>query len=188
MALHSLESVSACYSCTFPTFRVLMPVCLQIKSWAVNPRLFPAEMSAEAKQLCTGGRPASLASSFPPIVASSLMYAGCAVLCASALPQLLRRVSAPFIVCAAAPLPNPDAATLTPPPVDAEAVKAAVAGWGQRQVDELEAEERLAFACEKAPTEDPVLLKVGGNASLSLRPNEATKHGHVSAVAHLAAA
>ena len=46
----------------------------------------------------------------------------------------------------------------------AEAVKAAVAGWGQRQVDELEAEERLAFACEKAPTEDPVLLKVGAES------------------------
>ena len=39
-----------------------------------------------------------------------------------------------------------------------------MAGWGQRQVDELEAEERQAFACEKAPTEDPVLLKVGAES------------------------
>ncbi len=42
----------------------------------------------------------------------------------------------------------------------AEAVKAAVAGWGERQLDELEAEDRLAFACEKAPTTDPVIEKV----------------------------
>lgn len=41
----------------------------------------------------------------------------------------------------------------------AEAVKAAVSGWGERQLDELEAEERLAFACEKAPTSDPVIEK-----------------------------
>ncbi|PSC72357.1 translocase subunit chloroplastic [Micractinium conductrix] len=66
----------------------------KIKSWAVNPRLFPREMSPEAKQLCS------------------------------------------------------------------EAVKAAVAGWGERQLQELEAEERLAFACEKAPTDDPIISKI----------------------------
>ena len=38
------------------------------------------------------------------------------------------------------------------------AVDAAVAAWGERQLDELDAEERLAFACEKAPTDDPVAL------------------------------
>lgn len=40
------------------------------------------------------------------------------------------------------------------------AVEAAVLGWGKKSVPELEAEERLVFACEKAPTEDPVLLGV----------------------------
>lgn len=45
----------------------------------------------------------------------------------------------------------------TPP---ADAVKAAVSSWGERQLEELEAEDRLAFACEKAPTTDPVIEKV----------------------------
>ena len=39
-----------------------------------------------------------------------------------------------------------------------DAVKGAVAAWGERQLEELDAEERLAFACEKAPTDDPVAL------------------------------
>ena len=39
-----------------------------------------------------------------------------------------------------------------------DAVNAAVGAWGERQLDELDAEERLAFACEKAPTSDPVAL------------------------------
>lgn len=41
-----------------------------------------------------------------------------------------------------------------------EAVDAAIQTWGAGQLDELEAEERLAFACEKAPTEDPVVKKI----------------------------
>ena len=41
------------------------------------------------------------------------------------------------------------------------AVEAAVAAWGERAISELEAEDRLAFACEKAPTEDPVTAQVG---------------------------
>ncbi len=40
------------------------------------------------------------------------------------------------------------------------AVEAAVAAWGERAISELEAEDRLAFACEKAPTEDPVTAQV----------------------------
>ena len=40
------------------------------------------------------------------------------------------------------------------------AVEAAVAMWGERAISELEAEDRLAFACEKAPTEDPVTAQV----------------------------
>lgn len=51
------------------------------------------------------------------------------------------------------------AAALLLPCCPTEAVKAAVSGWGERQLDELEAEERLAFACEKAPTSDPVIEK-----------------------------
>ena len=42
----------------------------------------------------------------------------------------------------------------------AAAVAAAVGAWGQRQLEELEAEERLAYACEKAPTQDPVIEQV----------------------------
>ena len=41
-----------------------------------------------------------------------------------------------------------------------EAVDTAVSTWGERQLEELDAEERLAFACEKAPTADPVLQKI----------------------------
>lgn len=66
----------------------------KVKSWAVNPRLFPCDLSPEAQALVR------------------------------------------------------------------DAVAAAVAAWGARQVEELEAEERLAFACEKAPTQDPVIEKV----------------------------
>ncbi len=40
------------------------------------------------------------------------------------------------------------------------AVKAAVGAWGQRQLLELEAEDQLAFACEKAPTDDAVMTAV----------------------------
>lgn len=37
------------------------------------------------------------------------------------------------------------------------AAAAAAAAWGERQLRPLEAEDRLAVACEKAPTEDAVL-------------------------------
>ncbi|KAK3253820.1 hypothetical protein CYMTET_36948 [Cymbomonas tetramitiformis] len=38
------------------------------------------------------------------------------------------------------------------------ACEAAEMSWGKNALQELEAEDRLSFACEKAPTEDPVLL------------------------------
>ncbi|KAL6782036.1 SECA1 [Auxenochlorella protothecoides x Auxenochlorella symbiontica] len=38
-----------------------------------------------------------------------------------------------------------------------KAVESAVAAWGSRQLEALDAEDRLAYACEKAPTDDPVL-------------------------------
>ena len=41
-----------------------------------------------------------------------------------------------------------------------EGVDAAVAGWGERAVDALDAEDRLSFACEKAPTDDEAALKL----------------------------
>jgi preprotein translocase subunit SecA len=65
---------------------------LTAKSWAVNPKLFPCQLSSEASKLAD------------------------------------------------------------------DAVAAAVGAWGERQLEELEAEERLAFACEKAPTSDAVAL------------------------------
>ena len=39
-------------------------------------------------------------------------------------------------------------------------VQAAVKAWGQRGLLELEAEERLAIACEKSPTQDPVIAQL----------------------------
>ena len=39
-------------------------------------------------------------------------------------------------------------------------VQAAVGAWGQRGLLELEAEERLAVACEKSPTQDPVIAQL----------------------------
>jgi len=35
-----------------------------------------------------------------------------------------------------------------------------VKAWGQRGLLELEAEERLAIACEKSPTQDPVIAQL----------------------------
>lgn len=37
---------------------------------------------------------------------------------------------------------------------------AAKAAWGARQLAELEAEERLAIACEKGPTSDPIIAQL----------------------------
>lgn len=35
-----------------------------------------------------------------------------------------------------------------------------MAAWGERTLVELEAEERLAVACERAPTQDPTIAKL----------------------------
>ena len=40
------------------------------------------------------------------------------------------------------------------------AVQTATAAWGERQLAPLEAEDRLSVACEKAPTDDPVLSEL----------------------------
>jgi len=47
----------------------------------------------------------------------------------------------------------------TPKPWE-RAVMVWVVGRGERLMDELERVDRLAFACEKAPTTDPVIEKV----------------------------
>lgn len=41
-----------------------------------------------------------------------------------------------------------------------EAVKLAVETWGQGSLNELEAEERLSYSCEKGPAEDQVIAKL----------------------------
>ena len=41
-----------------------------------------------------------------------------------------------------------------------QAVHAAKQAWGERKLEELEAEERLAFACERAHTSDEVTLQL----------------------------
>lgn len=40
------------------------------------------------------------------------------------------------------------------------AAAAAAEAWGKRQLTPLEAEDRLAVACEKAPTDDAVLAQL----------------------------
>lgn len=41
-----------------------------------------------------------------------------------------------------------------------DAVETAVDAWGQKSMTELEAEDRLSYACEKGPTEDVVISKL----------------------------
>ncbi|PWA94634.1 protein translocase subunit SecA protein [Artemisia annua] len=41
-----------------------------------------------------------------------------------------------------------------------EAVNLAVSSWGRRSLPELEAEERLSYACEKGPAQDEVIAKL----------------------------
>ena len=41
-----------------------------------------------------------------------------------------------------------------------QAVAAAKSAWGERALQDLEAEDRLSVACEKAPTSDPVIGKL----------------------------
>lgn len=41
-----------------------------------------------------------------------------------------------------------------------QAVSAAKGAWGERGMAELDAEDRLAVACERAPTTDPVIAKL----------------------------
>ena len=50
----------------------------------------------------------------------------------------------------------------------AGAVRGAVQTWGERQLSELEAEERLAVVSEKAPTNDATIAQVRA-AALSRR-------------------
>jgi hypothetical protein len=44
--------------------------------------------------------------------------------------------------------------------VSVQAVVAAKEAWGERQLAELDAEDKLAIACERAPTSDPVIAKL----------------------------
>jgi len=65
------------------------------------------------------------------------------------------------------------------------AVEAAVAAWGERAISELEAEDRLAFACEKAPTEDPVTAQVRSAEHERLSPvSQASLMSHGSCASH----
>lgn len=41
-----------------------------------------------------------------------------------------------------------------------EAVQSAVGAWGQKSLTELEAEDRLSYACEKGPTQDDVIFNL----------------------------
>lgn len=41
-----------------------------------------------------------------------------------------------------------------------QAVQSAKQAWGSQRLEELDAEERLSFACEKAATEDKITLQL----------------------------
>lgn len=41
-----------------------------------------------------------------------------------------------------------------------QAVSAAKSAWGTQRLEELDAEERLSFACEKATTDDRITLQL----------------------------
>lgn len=56
----------------------------------------------------------------------------------------------------------------------AQAVAAAKEAWGQRQLSELDAEERLAMACEKAPTSDHATSKLRAAFRVLLTPPPST--------------
>ena len=51
-----------------------------------------------------------------------------------------------------------------------QSVKAAVETWGSKALPEQQAEDRLAFACEKAPSEDSVTLKLREAFQVSAAP------------------
>ena len=57
-----------------------------------------------------------------------------------------------------------------------QAVAAAKEAWGQRQLKELDAEERLSMACEKAPTSDPATSKL--RAAFQVPPSLLPAHSH----------
>ena len=41
-----------------------------------------------------------------------------------------------------------------------QAIRGAETAWGKQTCSEADAEDRLAFACERAPTDDPVMSKL----------------------------
>lgn len=47
-------------------------------------------------------------------------------------------------------------------------MQAAVVAWGERGVQELDAEERLAVACERSPTQDAVIAQLRDAFRVSL--------------------
>ena len=57
-----------------------------------------------------------------------------------------------------------------------QAVKAAVQTWGSRALAEQQAEDRLAFACEKAPTDDSVTSKLREAFQVSHLTTLCTQH------------
>jgi hypothetical protein len=156
----------------------------KIKTWAVSAGLFPCDLSAEAQQLCSGAwLDTDMLSASVCLWALACLPAlrGCErVGSASATVRSTKKLQLPGacdllrarlceFVCACELMrdlnDSPFSPVVTPPLVllpaasPTEAVAAAIAGWGERQLEELEAEERLAFACEKAPSTDPVIDK-----------------------------
>ncbi len=57
-----------------------------------------------------------------------------------------------------------------------QAVAEARSAWGARALPDLEAEDRLSVACERAPTSDPVIASL--RAAFQARPNPKPGCGH----------
>ena len=65
----------------------------------------------------------------------------------------------------------------------AQAVSACRQAWGERRLSELDAEDRLATACEKAPTSDPATAAL--RAAFQVPPGPAFALGRCQAPCHV---
>lgn len=112
----------------------------------MSPDLFPVEASAESKQLINAA------------VKAAVSAWGALQLLCHHYSASVQSAPAWCLLCAKC--------CLRCVPLHLSAMRLA----GERQLTELEAEDHLAFACEKAPTDDPMSQKVA-IVSLSLPAN-----------------
>lgn len=127
---------------------------MQVKSWAVSPELYPTELKSETVAL------------IDKAVQSAIVAWGSRQVRKQGMdPRTGPRAHCGQ--CSRVHAEGADVCALHPPP--------------PRQVDALEAEDRLAYACEKAPTDDPVLREVRPRAAW---PRQIGREEGASAVVH----